>query len=100
MYQLEEINPQCLPLQFVKDYLRVDHDLDDIEISVYIKAAESYVRNFIKAKPNEELDSELLIPMLSLIAYFYENKSVNMKSTEKTSAIFNSILDLHRGEIL
>lgn len=100
MYKLEEINPQSIPLNFVKDYLRVDHDLDDIEISLYIKSAISYVRNYIKAEKEDELDDELLIPILNLIAYFYENKTTTMKSTEKIGAIFNSMLDLNRNGVL
>lgn len=94
------ITPDNLPLEFVKEYLRVEHDFDDMEIQLIINSAQSYVRNYIKATPDQQLDTELIIPILSIIAYCYENKTVAMKSNEKTDFIFNSILNMHRGGIL
>lgn len=100
MVQFENITPDNLPLDFVKSYLRVDHDFDDIEIQLMINSAQSYVRNTLRVEKDEELDTELVIPMLTLIAHFYENKTTTMKSTEKADVIFSSILSLHRKEIL
>lgn len=100
MVQIEDITPDNLPLEFVKQYLRVDHDFDDIEIQLMINSAKSYVRNTLRVEKDEELDIELVIPMLSLIAYFYETKTVTMKANEKIELMFNSILSLHRKEVL
>lgn len=95
------ITPDNLPIEFVKQYLRVEHDFDDIEIQLMINSAQSYVRNFLKIPREESLeDSELVIPMLTLVAYFYENKTVTMKSNEKINLMFESILGLHRREVL
>lgn len=92
--------PENLSLEIVKQYLRVDHDLDDMEIEIYIEAAKSYVRDYIKAKEDQELDYALIIPTLSLIAHCYENKAVNIKSTEKIDGMFKGVLDMYRGDIL
>ena len=100
MMQFEDITPDNLPLEFVKQYLRVDHDFDDVEIQLIINSAKSYVRNTLRVEKDEELDVELVIPMLSLIAYFYETKTITMASNEKASFMFESILALHRKEVL
>lgn len=98
---LANITPDNLPLDFVKSYLRVEHDFDDVEIQLMINSAQSYVRNLLKISKEEVLeDAELVIPMLTLVAYFYENKTVSMKANEKIDLMFESILGLHRREIL
>lgn len=94
------ITPETLDLDFIKKYLRIEHDLDDIELTVYLAAAQSYVRTYVKAEYGENLSIDLIIPILSIIAHCYENKTVNIKSTEKVDAMFRSILDMHRGDIL
>lgn len=97
---IEDITADSLPLEFVKQYLRVDHDFDDLEIQIHIKSAQSYVRNYIKQPEDEPLDDGLIVSILTLTAYFYENKSPQMKSTEKLDTIFGTILDLHRRDVL
>lgn len=99
-YDISEITPDNLPLSFVKNYLRVDHDLDDIEIAVHIRTAQAYVRDYIKLDSTENLPLGVLAPLLSLIAHFYENKSALMKSTEKWDAVITSVLDLHKCEVI
>lgn len=94
------ITPDNLPLEFVKNYLRVEHDFDDAEIAVHILSAQSYVRNYIKQPLEESMSMELITPILVLVAYFYENKSPQMKSTEKLDITFGSILNLHRRDIV
>lgn len=94
------ITPENLNLEITKQYLRVDHDLDDIEIMVYIEAAKSYVKDYVKASEDDVLDYALIIPMLSFIAHCYENKAVNIKSTEKIDGMFKGVLDMYRRDIL
>ena len=66
-----DLAPMTLNLDLVKQYLRVDGDYDDLEISLYMQSAVSYVSNYIKAESNEIIENvELLIPILNLIAYF------------------------------
>lgn len=94
------ITPENLDLETTKKYLRVDHDLDDVEISIYLEAAKSYVKDYVKLGEEEVLDYALIIPMLSYVAHCYENKAVNIKSTEKIDAMFKGVLDMYRRDIL
>lgn len=96
----EEITPDNLTLEFVKQYLRVDHDFDDVEIMVATKSAISYVRKYVKIADNEMLDYELIMPILTLISHFYESKTPIGKSNEKVDALISSILDMNRWEIV
>lgn len=96
----QEITPDNLTLDFVKQYLRVDHDFDDLEISVAIKSAVSYVKKYIKHKEGEELDYELIIPILTLVSHFYENKTPIGKANERVDAMINTILEMNRNDIL
>lgn len=96
----EDISPDNMPLDFVKQYLKVEHDFDDIEIMMHIKSAQSYVRTYTKTDASVPLDDGLLFPILALVAHFYENKSPMMKSTEKLEMLFSSVLDMHRNDVL
>jgi len=102
MIDITTITPENIPLEFVKSYLRIDEDFeeDDVELMIDIKSAQSYVRNYLKLEPNEQMSFELLMPILAMIAYFYENKSPLSKSTEKLDSLFSSMLNLHRDVIL
>ncbi len=100
MYKLSDITPSNLPLEFVKDYLRIDYDSDDVEIGIYIKASQDYIRKYIGANDTDELDFNLLIPILSLIAYCYENKTVIIPKANVISPIFSGILNIERSNIL
>lgn len=95
-----EMTPDTLTLEFVKQYLRIDHDLDDLEIQIAMKSAISYVRKYIKISEEEPLDYELIIPILTLISQFYESKTPIGKSSEKVDVLINSILEMNRADIL
>lgn len=97
---MDSINPQNIPLSFVKQYLRVDHDLDDVEIGLALLSAQTYVKNYIKLEEDQEMDMDLLIPILTLTAHFYESKSAYSKSSEKIDGILHTILNMSRGGIL
>lgn len=78
--------------EYVKDYL-VCTDEDKTEVDVYIVAAKSYVKTYT-ALTDEELDASdyFVMPVLMLIAHFYENKSTEMSG--KLNAIYNNLLNL------
>lgn len=97
---VEEVSPDNLSLDFVKKYLRVDHDFDDEEIMVATKSAVSYVRKYVKQEDGVALDYDLIIPILALISHFYENKTAIGKTNEKVESLINSILDMNRSGIL
>lgn len=94
------LSPNDLTLDIIKNYLRVDHDLDDVEITLCYKSALTYVRKYIGAESDDELDVDLILPILSLTCHFYENKKVTQPSNEKMDEIFGGILALNRLSIL
>lgn len=97
---MELLTPETVTLDFVKQYLRIDHDYDDLELQIALKSAISYVRKYVKQPDDEPLDFELIIPILTLTGHFYENKTPIGKSSEKTETIVNSILNLNRYDIV
>lgn len=99
---VDKITPDNLPLEFVKQYLRIEQDFteDDLEIVIAIRSAQRYVRNYIKIEDDKNMDVGLMPIVLSVVAYFYENKSPMMKSTEKIDAMFSMVLDVYREDVL
>ena len=77
----------------VKDYLVAAIEEDIFEISMYIDAAKSYVKEYT-ALSDEELDEKeyLVMPTLMLISHFYENKTV--ETDRKINVVFKNILNL------
>lgn len=92
--------PDDLTIDMIKNYLRVDYNLDDMEIALYLKSAKSYVRKYIGADIGEPLDVDLCIPVLNLTAHFYEQRSVSALSNEKMDDIFGAILSINRQGVL
>lgn len=97
---LSDVTVETLDLDLVKQYLRVEHDLDDMEIKLYIDCAIGYVRTYTKCPANQTLDKELLIPILNLIGYFYTNKTITLDKTETMSHFFGGFMDMYRDGIL
>lgn len=94
------LSPNDLTLDIIKNYLRVDHNLDDVEITLCYKSALTYVRKYIGAVSDDELDVDLILPILSLTCHFYENKRVTQPSNERMDAMFSDVLTLNRVSIL
>lgn len=99
---LDEImlSPKEITLEMVKSYLRVDHDLDDLEITMCYQSAYHYTRKYIGADVEDELDVDLTLPILSLTCHFYEIKSTRQPANEKMDEIFSSVLSLNRMSVL
>jgi uncharacterized phage protein (predicted DNA packaging) len=100
MIDFEILSPAELTLDIIKSYLRVDHNLDDVEITLCYQSALTYVKKYIGVDNDEEVDMDLILPILSLTTHFYENKRVTQPSNEKLDEIFGSILALNRMSIL
>ena len=94
------LSPKEITLDMVKGYLRVDHSLDDLEITMCFQSAYNFVRKYIGADKEEELDVDLSLPILSLTCHFYETKSTRQPANEKMDEIFSSVLSLNRVSIL
>lgn len=94
------LSPDKITLQMVKNYLRVDHDLDDVEITMCFQSAHTYVRNYIGVDAETPLDVDLSLPILSLTCFFYETKDIKQPTNEKMDEIFSSILTMNRVNVL
>ena len=84
-----------LDVSIVKQYMRIEHDLDDFELELYLKSAKSYVRKYVQEDYVD--DVELIMPVLMLISHFYENKTPMNVSNAKYDHIFKDILWMNRG---
>lgn len=100
--EFSQINsPEELTLNVVKHYMRIDHDLDDFELTMYLKSALSYVKKYVgKDGTDEFLDVDLIMPVLMAVAHFYENKSPVNVSNAKLDDVFSGILWMNRGVTL
>ena len=93
--EIPEIN-----LDFFKNWLRIDHDLDDLELSLCLAAAKSNVSNIIEDDLTEESDPELMIVTLNLASYYYNNKTATTDKKYVPDYIYQSILNLHKTRVL
>lgn len=81
-----------MDLQYVKGYLRVDYDDDDILIQGFMAGAKNYLHG---AGVPERQDDELYnIVVLMLVALFYENREVTDKDIKIPSVLQNFIVQL------
>lgn len=82
-----------LDLAFIKDYLRVDYDDDDLELSIMIDGARNFVRKETH-RTDEWLDSNTMatIVLLKLIAEFYEDKMTSDDGSTKESEVYKNLL--------
>ena len=94
------LSPEEITLDMIKNYMRVDHNLDDVEITMCFQSAISYIRKYIGADADTPLDVDLSLPILSLTCHFYENKGVTQMANEKMDEIFSGILSINRMSIL
>ena len=92
-------SPDDLTVDVVKHYMRIEHDLDDFELTMYLKSALSYVRKFVMMDntPDIPLDIDLIMPVLMLVSHFYENKTPINVSNAKLDDIFAGIMWMNRG---
>lgn len=88
--KVSEIN-----LDTAQQYLRLTFNDDENELNIYIAAAKSYVIKYTGLTP-EEIDNDeyFTIPVLMLIAEFYENKSIH--DSKKLNKIFDNLLNLNK----
>lgn len=84
-----------LDITMVKQYMRIEHDLDDFELELYLKSAISYVKKYVEE--DYVNDIELVMPVLMLVSHFYENKTPMNVANSKYDHIFKDILWMNRG---
>ena len=83
-----------LTLEYVKEFLRVDHDEEDGYISVLIILAKELCENYLR----HELPTERIEPIeqaqLLVVSHFFENRS----GGEIPEAVYR-LLDAYRNEV-
>lgn len=107
MVTLENVKFSDIDLTFIKDYLRVDYNDDDIELTLYLMSAKAYIidhsgKNNLLDKdgitqldPLSELDKIGYSPilLLKLVADMYTNKSATVDSNIKEDVIFKMLMN-------
>ena len=93
--ELPEIN-----LDFFKNWVRVDHNMDDAELSLCLASAKSNVQNAIGVEITEDSDPELFIVILNLASYYYHNKTMATNKNFIPDSIYRSILNMHNTKVL
>lgn len=94
-------SPDELTLDIVKHYMRIDHNLDDFELKMYLKSAITYVRKYVGIEDEDiQLDIDLVMPVLMLVSHFYENKTPINTDNAKLDHLFEGILFMNRGIVL
>lgn len=96
-----------LDLPFVKEYLKVDFEEDDMLIETIIVAAQSYVQTVLGFKVNEfilnseEIPVELTIAALMLISHWYDQRQIQTVGTLGVEISFSvgALLDAHRNHL-
>lgn len=90
-----------LDLDFVKNYLKIDHDVDDQLISTMIVAAQNFIQAYLNRKFDdfEEIPDEFTIAALAIIAHWYENRAIQSADATKNELqyVFSGLLDLYRN---
>ena len=89
-----------IDLDFFKNWVRVDHDLDDLELSLCLAAAKSNVSNIINDEITEDSDPELFIVILNLASYYYQNKTMGADKKYVPDSIYTSIMNMHNKRLL
>ena len=89
-----------IDLDFFKNWLRIDHNLDDAELSLCLAAAKSNVQNVIGVELTEDSDPELIIVVLNIASYYYQNKTVGTDKNHVPDKIYQAILSMHNNKIL
>ena len=89
-----------LDLDFFKNWIRIDHNLDDTELNLCLLAAKSNVQNTIGDEINSKSDPELFVVILNLASYYYQNKSMGVDKNFIPDKIYKSILSMHNNKIL
>lgn len=91
-------------LDFVKNYLRVDYDDDDMLIKTVMKSAESFIISYLDMTIDELIGDQgkvpepIIISYLAIISHWYDRREVQSHTnTEKElQYIFKGILGPYR----
>ena len=87
--------PSELDVEDAKNYLRVDHNLDNFLIDIMLESAKGYVQSYTKRKMEElEQYPEVSMAILVLVSHFYDNRTLEANSSEINFTL-EKLLGLH-----
>lgn len=85
-----------LTLEDVKNYLRVEHDFDDLLIESFMASAEEYVREWTGVGERLNEYQSLTAPFLMIIGSLYENRTSTVEnSPEYLRRSVESLMGIH-----
>ena len=83
-------------LDILKNYLKVDDDLQDKELTLILDAAIAYARKYTGQTPIYiEENYDISVAILAVAADMFENRQIAVKY-DKVNKVIQSILDIHR----
>jgi uncharacterized phage protein (predicted DNA packaging) len=98
---MEIVRITDLDVAFVKEYLRVDHEEDDLLIRTFIESSKSYIQNYLglRFEEFEVIPEEFSVAALAVIAHWYERRGIQATKDDRgeMNHIFSALLDAHRN---
>lgn len=94
-----KITDEAFNISLVKNYLRVDHNEDDVLIQLMVDSAKSYIQSYLNQpfEAFEDIPVEFTLAALNLVAEWYENRAVSSEKVAHESLYsFTSLLDIQR----
>lgn len=93
-----------IDLDMVKNYLRIDHEDDDVMLNLMLSAAKNYIQSYLNKKFSDfesegSIPEEFSIACLALVSHWYEKREIQSEKTAKDELayVFSGLLDLHRN---
>lgn len=65
-----------IDLEDIKDYLRIDHDGDDVNLALIAESAESYIRSLCRPFEVGALPPEIRQAVFVLASHWYDNRGI------------------------
>lgn len=99
---IEDVRPQDIDLDLVKNYLRIDFDDADNDrmLNIILMSAKAFVQTYLNWKFDDvnEVPLEINIALLAIVEHWYKNRGVMAEDTtvNELPYVFSGILDMHR----
>lgn len=90
-------------VQSLKNYLRIDHDEDDLLLETILAAGKQYISGQTGLPLSEwEEKQDLTIALMVLCCDMYDNRSYNVQSTRTSSVnqVIDTIISQYRMNLL
>jgi uncharacterized phage protein (predicted DNA packaging) len=89
-----------ITLDVVKEYLRIDHDVDDALLMAILNAARSYVLHYTGLEADEADDyNDLVVACLVVCADMYDNRTMSAENAAENK-VATSIMNLHARNLV